>query len=632
MARVDIEVKAAVDDAVRGINSVDAAMDKMGGGVKKAGLSLADMKAGLDMAGMAFNLVKGAVTGVYDAIQSVIEPTVELAGQVRILARNIGSTPEEASKLISAADDMGISADKLTSALEIAIRKGVRPTIEGIGDLADEYLAIDDPIERTRFLMEKFGKSGADLAPLMERGAAGIAELGDEAERLGLVLDQDALVAARNYELAVDDMEDSVMGLKVALGQELIPVMTVYADMLKDDVQVLSLVAQGFSEGTLTGREFDEAMLMALIPTSGRLKKAIDMLAESTLDLSEKNRDMTENNVGQWGERTGLGLRAGGDGARYMSEWVGQAADAASALEAGLSGTLQNAQEDYLGIIAETRPEIDKLTEDIARMNAAHGQTFTVVSEAEHSLEEYEMAQIKAAKAALKLAEYTGDDREEFLQLKIAADRAAESVATMGSEMGMTEQFTINMTKKLMEANAELGLLEAQEMAAEIALRKTTTEFIYQQIAANLTGEAALTLANQLGLLSDADYELALRTQDLTREWDLNKNGMIDAGLEADGLAAALLRETEATVVTTTTAAGLSKELPILSEKLGLVSGVASGATKELQGMEGALKALHGKKVEIEIITKHIEVHIRRNEGDRDDPGSGGTVPAPGDF
>jgi antitoxin component HigA of HigAB toxin-antitoxin module len=84
------------------------------------------------------------------------------------LGRTIGATPEEASKLIQAADDVQISYETLTTALEAAIRKGVEPTIEGLGGLADQYNAIQDPIERTKFLMDNFGRSGADLAPLME--------------------------------------------------------------------------------------------------------------------------------------------------------------------------------------------------------------------------------------------------------------------------------------------------------------------------------------------------------------------------------------------------------------------------------------------------------------------------------
>ena len=174
------------------------------------------MKAGLDMAGQAFGAVKAAV-------QSVIDPTVEYAGQIRELQRTIGSTAEESSKLIQAADDVGISAGTLQSALEAAIKRGVKPTIAGIADLADEYLSIQDPIARTKFLMDNFGKSGADLAPLMLQGADGIRAAGEEAERLGLVMSQDGVDAAREYEIAMDDFNDSVLAVKLAIAQGLLP-------------------------------------------------------------------------------------------------------------------------------------------------------------------------------------------------------------------------------------------------------------------------------------------------------------------------------------------------------------------------------------------------------------------------
>ena len=190
------------------------------------------------------------------------------------------------------------------------------------------------------------------------------------------------------------------------------------------------------------------------------------------------------------------------------------------ALDAGLDGKIQGAMDDYKDVLAETQPEIDKLTADIARMNAAHGQTFTMVDEAKHSVEEYELAQIKSATAAQKLAEFTGDSREEYLQLKIAADEAAQRVGTMGTEMGITQQFTADYTQRLLEANGQLSELEAKQLAAEEAMRRATAEMLYQTIAAELDGEAALKLARELGLVTEADYIAATAAMNLAKGYD----------------------------------------------------------------------------------------------------------------
>lgn len=216
--------------------------------LKQTGLSLTDLKSGLDLAVGGFKMAVAAA-------HALIDPTIEAAGTVRNLQRTIGATAEEASKLIQAADDMGVSSDTLQSALEAAIKRGVEPTIEGIGTLADEYNAIQDPIAKTKFLMDKFGKSGADLAPLMEKGAAGIKALGDEAVNTGLVLSQDSVDAAREYELSVDALSDASAGYFTLLAQDGIPILTDINNALAAGITLTNQLEVARRAGVLTDKE-----------------------------------------------------------------------------------------------------------------------------------------------------------------------------------------------------------------------------------------------------------------------------------------------------------------------------------------------------------------------------------------
>jgi hypothetical protein len=188
-----------------------------------------DIKAGWDMASGAAQTAFSAMQQVYNA---TISETVEYATQVRNLSMTIGATAEESSKLIQAASDMGVSFDTLSAAMEGAIRKGAEPSIAGIAKLSDQYNAIQDPIERTRFLMETFGRAGADLQMLMQQGAAGIRELGQAAEDAGLVMDERAVQAARNYELALDNLYDKLDAAKIKVGNTFIPSLTSVIDAM----------------------------------------------------------------------------------------------------------------------------------------------------------------------------------------------------------------------------------------------------------------------------------------------------------------------------------------------------------------------------------------------------------------
>lgn len=216
--------------------------------LKQTGLSLTDLKSGLDLA------IGGFRTAVA-AVQAFINPTIEAAGKVRELQRTIGASAEEASKLIEAADDVGVSSETLQGALEAAIKRGVEPTIAGIGELADQYNAIEDPIARVKFLQDKFGKSGADLGPLLAKGRQGIKDLGDQAVATGKVLSQDAVDAAREYEMSVDALQDATAGYVTLLAQDAIPVLTDINNLLAEGITLTNQLTVARRAGVLTDRE-----------------------------------------------------------------------------------------------------------------------------------------------------------------------------------------------------------------------------------------------------------------------------------------------------------------------------------------------------------------------------------------
>jgi hypothetical protein len=90
--------------------------------------------------------------------------------------------------------------------------------VEGIGDLSDAYLAIEPGVKRTKFLFDNFGRSGADLARVMELGSDKIRELGDSIEGTGLLMTQEGIEKAEQYRLAMDALNDSALSAKITFG------------------------------------------------------------------------------------------------------------------------------------------------------------------------------------------------------------------------------------------------------------------------------------------------------------------------------------------------------------------------------------------------------------------------------
>lgn len=167
--------------------------------------------------------------GIY-GIKNALDSTVAYAKQVEDLSRLIGATPEEASRLIQAADDMRISYDTLSTSMEAAIRKGFDPSIDGLEEIRKKYQELNEPIEKSKLLMDTFGRAGADMAPLMELPANKLKELAEAADKAGLTMSGSNLQAAKDYALAMDDLDDAINGAKYRLGNELIPEILKFID------------------------------------------------------------------------------------------------------------------------------------------------------------------------------------------------------------------------------------------------------------------------------------------------------------------------------------------------------------------------------------------------------------------
>jgi len=213
------------------VKIIVSAVDKASKDLQKIGkagkTSFTEIQSAIGLANQFLGAAKGFINDTAGA-------TLNYANQVRELTIAIGATPEEASKLIQVADDMGIEFNQLTSALEAGIRKGIKPTVQNIARLSDEYLKLHPGVERTEYLMDKFGRTGQDLARLMELGSGKIEEMGDSIEGTARMMDGKALQAAEDYRIALDNMNDSATDLKITIGQKLIPPLNDFINLAND--------------------------------------------------------------------------------------------------------------------------------------------------------------------------------------------------------------------------------------------------------------------------------------------------------------------------------------------------------------------------------------------------------------
>ena len=70
------------------------------------------------------------------------------------------------------------------------------------------------------------GDEGRKLIPVLNKGSSGLRELGREAERAGMVFDDTARGDASRFQDAMRGVGNQLAGLRNAIGQSLMPVLT----------------------------------------------------------------------------------------------------------------------------------------------------------------------------------------------------------------------------------------------------------------------------------------------------------------------------------------------------------------------------------------------------------------------
>jgi hypothetical protein len=101
-------------------------------------------------------------------------------------------------------------------------------------EVADRFEKMPDGVQKSALALQLFGKSGAKLLPILNMGAAGLQELKDKAEELGLVLSEADYKSAAAFNDSLDVLGSTADGVgnKIAIG--LLPTLNTLTGLLLD--------------------------------------------------------------------------------------------------------------------------------------------------------------------------------------------------------------------------------------------------------------------------------------------------------------------------------------------------------------------------------------------------------------
>lgn len=332
--RLELLVDAKTGGAISEIRKLNASVEETEAATKKTGTATGFLQTKMESMGLssaaaatvmstALPIAAAAAGAAFVKFgKDSVDATIHLADGIRLVQQATGANAETSSRLVAIMDDYSISAesgaksfaklgvnlagneDKLKSyGVEVVKTKDHHIDLEKtIENIAEAYKTSGDAAEKDKLVLDAFGKSGRDLIPILEQGRSGIEKMFANVPQ-GQIFSQQQIDEARRYQLAVDDLHDVMLELKVAVGNAVIPT-------LASLIQVTAAAARGFTLLLEAATALDEktggtglfdnlfsvtAKLASKVAEGpGGIWKDVDQFAEATKRATEAEKHLVE--------------------------------------------------------------------------------------------------------------------------------------------------------------------------------------------------------------------------------------------------------------------------------------------------------------------------------------------------
>lgn len=222
-----------IDHASKEFHKVSSAMEKTEDRSKKLKVA-----GGIALAALA--------AGAVEFGKKAVDKFQEVGGETITLQRQLGLTAQQASRLRFAGEETGVTAQQLGTTFGILSKhlsandkawkslgvstKDAQGKTKSMNDLipqiADRFAKMQNGPQKTALAMQLFGRSGKDLLPFLNKGAAGIKDLNAESDKYGDTLNQKDTQAVYKNVIAKRQLGAAISGLEIQLGQKLLPIVT----------------------------------------------------------------------------------------------------------------------------------------------------------------------------------------------------------------------------------------------------------------------------------------------------------------------------------------------------------------------------------------------------------------------
>src|SRR5215471_7423620 len=253
---------------VSGSRQASTAAGEIGTKTEEAG-----KKAGAGWKGLA--KWAGGAAAIYGAtryVKGAVSATEDLAKSTIAVSRTTGMDTQTSSEWAALMKERGVStAGGKKAPAEIAKLSRAIATAQGAGDKARQTLALlgvsqrdvakgntagvlyqvadalqkmQDPAQRAALMQQLFGRSGQALLPILMKGREGVQKLLDEQKAAGNYISGKGIKSAKDLIAQQRALNTALAGVKVQLGQQLLPVILSAVKLLVSLLKVIQPITK----------------------------------------------------------------------------------------------------------------------------------------------------------------------------------------------------------------------------------------------------------------------------------------------------------------------------------------------------------------------------------------------------
>lgn len=230
---INLNIKTGI--SVKGLSELKYMAESAGASLSDVEMASKGLSNALGMAGQASaNLQKKIALTRSEGEKRITQMKAEGAS-----VEDIRSAQEELSQSLAEMSDTSSAATQAFEKLGLSYQQlqAMNPE-QRFWAVANALAAVTDANTRAALAQDVFGRSGTNLLPILAQGTAAIEAQRKTANDLGVVMDDFSAKKAAAFDQAMDDMKAAFDGLKMALAEDIIPVLKDFIILLTDKLKV----------------------------------------------------------------------------------------------------------------------------------------------------------------------------------------------------------------------------------------------------------------------------------------------------------------------------------------------------------------------------------------------------------